>query len=415
LTLIITPVDLSSVSGILFLTAAPIFGMASKYLLAIGKKHIFNPAAIAIFLTGITLGGYASWWIGGNLYMAFFVLVGGFLITRKVQRTDLVATFIIAAIFTEILTSPNTDPLQVLQRTLLHTPLLFFAFIMITEPLTTPPTRPLRVAYGAFVGILFAPAVRFGPIYSTPELALIIGNIYSYILSPKLKEVLILKEKIQIGTDIYDFVFTPRKQMRFQPGQYLEWTLPHRKADDRGNRRYFTIASSPTERDLRLGVRFYDKASSFKKNMLAMAPDQPIVASQLAGDFVLPKDKTKKLVFIAGGIGITPFRSMLKYLIDNNEKRSVTLLYSNRSADEVIYKDVFDEAEQKIGSRTVYILTNNEERISAAKIKTEVPDYKERLFYISGTYSMVTELKKILRELGVPKRHVKTDFFPGFA
>jgi len=415
LALIITPAMPSQGSQISFLVWAAIFAMASKYILEVNKKHLFNPAAFAVALTAILLGQYASWWVGGNLPLLAFVLVGGLLITRKIQRFDLVLSFMIAAIGSIILTELSFSPLETAEKALIHTSLFFFAFIMITEPATTPPTRALRIAYGAFVGILFAPAIHIGGIYSTPELALVVGNIFSYAVSPKKKYILALKEKREVGTDTYDFAFTGAGTMDFKPGQYMEWTLGDVNFDSRGNRRYFTIASSPTEPEVRLGVKFYAPSSNFKKAMLRMEPGQKVVAGQLAGDFTLPHDASKKLAFIAGGIGITPFRSMVKYLSDRGEKRDVILLYSNRTAAEISYKDIFDEAVQTIRMKTIYRTTDTEGRIDGALIKKEIPDYHERMFYISGTHAMVSAFKKTLHELGVHRTQIKTDFFPGFA
>ncbi len=135
------------------------------------------------------------------------------------------------------------------------------------------------------------------------------------------------------------------------------------------------------------------------------------------------RDKRAKLVFIAGGIGITPFRSMVKYLTDRGERRDAILLYSNRTTAEIAYREVFDEAARKIGLRTVYAVTGAEEtpppggykgRIDARLIAQAVPDYRERTFYISGTHAMTAAFHKTLEEMGVPGRRVKTDFFPGF-
>src|SRR5258708_34079548 len=110
----------------------------------------------------------------------------------------------------------------------------------------------------------------------------------------------------------------------------MEWTVGHAHSDTGGNRRYFTLASSPTEKEVHLGVRFYDPSSSFQRAVVELPAGSTIVAGQVAGEFTLPKDPQKKLVFIAGGIGITPFRSMVKYLLDRDEKRAITLFYSNR-------------------------------------------------------------------------------------
>jgi ferredoxin-NADP reductase len=261
-------------------------------------------------------------------------------------------------------------------------------------------------------------------------------------VSPEAKDLFALREKCEVGKGLYDFIFTTEKPVMFTPGQYMEWTLAHKKNDSRGNRRYFTIASSPTEPDLRLGVKFPDRPSSFKKEMLAMRPGDTMIGGQLAGDFTMPRDPKTKLAFLAGGIGITPFRSMIKFLVDHYEKRDVVLLYSNRSADEIAYREVFDEAAKTIGLKTVYSITDthqvpsttNQEprgdqdrsscfenrdsihygRIDADLIRLEIPDFSERILFISGTNVMVADLARTLRELDIPGRNIKTDFFPGF-
>jgi len=426
LTLIITPQSPTTTGFFAFIAWAAIWSMASKYIFAFHKKHIFNPAAFAVALTAFTIHQSASWWVGGNLPMMAFVIVGGLLVIRKIQRFDLALPFFAAAFASIVFTSGSPDAFGTIEKAILHTPIFFFAFIMLSEPLTTPPTRPLRIMYAVFVGLLYAPRVHFGPIYSTPELALLAGNIFSYFVSPKKKYVLPLAQKKEVGAGIYDFAFATSEKMNFMPGQYMEWTIGHRGTDTRGNRRYFTIASSPTEKTLRLGVRFAtDAPSSFKKAMLTLQPGDTIVGGQLAGDFTLPEDKTKKLAFIAGGIGITPFRSMIKYLADSGEKRDAILFYSNRTTAEIAYKDVFDEAELKLGFRTLYAITNDEEtppaknghkgRVDDALIAREIPDYKDRIFYLSGTHTMVTAFEKTLHDMGVSRTQIKIDFFPGFA
>jgi ferredoxin-NADP reductase len=427
LALIITPGMPNNVATVIFLAWAAVLAMASKYVFAIDKKHIFNPAAFAVAVTALAFGQTASWWIGGNVPMMAFVIIGGLLILRKIQRFDLGLTFFVFALASDILTHAAFDPVSTIQKALIHTPLFFFASVMITEPLTTPPTRKWRMIYGAIVGALFSPFVAIAGISSSPELALLVGNIFSYIVSPKGKRVLILQKKEAISKDIFHFTFedkaaTRGKKLSFQPGQYLEWTLSGgnestsgQKADARGNRRYFTIASSPTEDTIQLGVKFYEPSSSFKKQLLAMRPGDTITAGQLAGEFTLPKDPRQKLAFIAGGIGITPFRSMIKDLIDRGEKRDAILFYSNRSADEVAYRDAFDDAKQKINMKTIYPITEGGSRLTADTIKKEIPDYGERVFYISGTHAMTNSFEKILREMGIPRAHIKTDFFPGFA
>lgn len=423
LALIITPFRNTNDLPILFW--APVLAMASKYILVINRKHLFNPVAIAVALTALWLGDSASWWVGTTA-LAPFVLLGGLLIIRKIRREDMIISFVLVAFITEAFFTMihGGSQMKMLQTLVLHSSLLFFACVMLTEPFTTPPTRELRIFYGGIVGFLFSPYTHLGSFYSTPELALVIGNVFSYLVSPKLKLFLHPQEKVHYGTDVIDFIFAPTTgRVDFSPGQYLEWTLPHDDVDSRGNRRYFTLASSPTEDSLHLGVKFYPQGSSFKRALLAMTVKTPIVAGNLAGDFTLPTDTKTKLVFIAGGIGITPFRSMIKYCVDKHEERPIILLYANKVVSEFAYTDVFVQAE-KIGIRTVYTLTDTNEvpkgwegkvgRITPEIIKEEVPDYMERIFYLSGPHAMVSGYEQTLREMGVPPLHIKTDFFPGY-
>jgi len=346
LALIISPPLISNFSaGLPFLILASVWAMAGKFIFAFRKKHIFNPAAFAVALTALTINQSASWW-AGDFYMLPFVALGGILIVKKLLRWNLFLSFFAAAMVSILGFAflRGTDPATIFGKSLFESPLLFFAFIMLTEPITTPPTRFLRVCYGILVGLAFATQVHIGPVYSTPELALLFGNIFSFLASPKGRYVLKLKEKKKIADETYDFLFSAERKMDFKPGQYLEWTLGHRHSDNRGVRRYFTIASSPTEESVRLGIKFYENASTFKKSLGVLEIGREITASQLAGDFILPKNKNRKLAFLAGGIGITPFRSMIKYLLDKNERRDMVLIYANKSAEDIAYNDIWSEA-----------------------------------------------------------------------
>ncbi|NNJ13211.1 oxidoreductase [Chloroflexales bacterium ZM16-3] len=424
LALIITPLE--GYSDLWFLSWAGAIAMASKYLLVIDRKHLFNPAAAAVAITYLTVNESASWWVGNPILLPF-VVVGGLLVVRKIRRGAMVATFLVAVSAATLLLSlpAGEDPLTTLGRTLLYAPIFFFAFVFVTEPLTTPPTRRWQLIYGGLVGLLSAPQVHLGSFYVTPELAIIAGNLLSYLVSPKAKLVLRLKEKIQLAPDIYDFVFQPAGRLAFAPGQYMEWTLGHREPDDRGNRRYFTLASSPSEEELRIGVKFYQQSSSYKQAMLKMQPGSEIVAAQLAGDFTLPTDTTQKCVLIAGGVGITPFRSMIKQLLDTGERRPITLLYSNRAPRDIVYQDVFDRAREELGVKTVYTVTDARKlpanwkgrvgRITPQMIQAEVPDFQRCIFYLSGPPSMVDSFKETLHVLGVRSSQVRTDFFSGLA
>ena len=391
-----------------FLGWAAILAMATKYVLALYKKHIFNPAAIAVVITSLVLGESASWWIG-TLTMLPIVLVGGLLVARKLRQIDMVLLFsatVLVCVCSLALVQGKAI-LVTLNQSLVQGPLFFFAFIMLTEPLTAPPTRVLRRVYAVLTGILFIPQLHVGPVYSTPELALVVGNVYAYIVSPKQRVALKLLKKNRTGPDLVDFIFKPSQKLAFTPGQYMEFTLAHPRPDSRGNRRYFTLASSPTENNVHLGVRFYEHGSSFKRAMQTMDAHTDIVAAQIAGDFTLPADAAQKLVFIAGGIGITPFRSMLKYLLDSRQRRDIILLYANKTANQIMYEDVLNAAAMKLGIKTYYTLTDTAAvprnweglvgRLNEQMLLATVPDYQERTYYISGPPEMVDAYKQVLK------------------
>ena len=423
LALMIDPIH--SLDDLWFLGWAAVLAMSSKYIVAVHQKHIFNPVVFAVFVTYIAVNQSASWWVG-SAAMFPFVLVGGLLVVRKLGRFDLVLSFLFAAFGVTLLfglANPGKI-LSDLQNALLYSPTLFFAFIILTEPLTTPPTRPLRIVYGLMTGALASPQFHIGSWYLTPEIAMLIGNLFSYIVSPKTRVTLMLKEKIRLAPDIYDFIFTSNRRFAFTPGQYMEWTLGHPDTDSRGNRRYFTLASGPAENNIRMGIKFYQKSSTYKKALLRMKTGDEIIAAQIAGDFVLPDDRRQKCVFIAGGVGITPFRSMIRDLLDKHQKRPITLFYTNKRVNEIIYKDVFDRAEQELGIRTIYTVTDQNTvptnwkgkvgRIDPQLIQQAVPDYRQCIFYISGPNSMVESFKGMLQHMKVPAAQIKTDYFPGF-
>lgn len=422
LALIVDPAQSSD--GFLLLGWAAILAMASKYILTLRNTHIFNPAAIAVVATGFALGEQASWWVGTG-GMLPIVLIGGLLLVRKLRDTSMVTAFIAAALVTlSIVTVVLRLSLpHELQQLLVASPLFFFAAIMLTEPVTAPPTRNLKVLYGALVGVLFIPQIHVGALYSTPELALVVGNVAAAALRPKWTVLLQLKKRTKLSPDVFDFAFRPSHALAFTPGQYVEVTLGHSHADSRGNRRYFTLASSPTEDVVRLGVRFSKPGSTYKAALHAMNTGTTIVAGHVGGDFTLPKDPQRKLAFVAGGIGITPFRSMLKYAVDTNQRRDIVLLYANRAIGDIVYRDVLADAQTRIGLKVLYTLTDTKSvprdwmgatgRIDERMIREAVPDYRERIFFLSGPPEMVREHERVLKRLGVSRGHIKTDSFAG--
>jgi ferredoxin-NADP reductase len=336
-------------------------------------------------------------------------------VIRKIWREDLFKTFIAAGFLFAIGLSlyHHLDLARVVKQIALSWPLVFFGSIMLTEPSTVPPKARDQRIYGLITGVLFSMPFSFGPIYSTPELALLIGNIYSFIVSPKFKLVLTLREKKLVSEEVYEFRFVPDRKFNFIPGQYMEWTMGHNKPDIRGNRRYFTIASSPTESEVILATRISEdpkfKTSSFKKELLNINPGKKVFAGNLSGDFLLPKDQNQKIIWIAGGIGVTPMRSQAKYLLDKKEPRDIVFFYSSRNENSFTFKDLFEES-KSIGIKPVYVTTPMTEEF----IKSSVPDFRDRLVYLSGPNAMVENYEKMFVKMGLPQENLVTDYFPGF-
>ena len=101
---------------------------------------------------------------------------------------------------------------------------------------------------------------------------------------------------------------------------------------------------------------------------------------------------------------------MIKYLIDSNQGRDIVLFYANKTANDIVYKDIFDKAQKRFGLKTIYLL----DRLNSEMIKQEVPDYSSRIFYLSGPHGMVEGYKQVLKQMGVGSSRIVTDYFPGY-
>lgn len=425
LTLIIGPMPVNSVSNLWFIVFVAMVAMASKYLAAYRKRHIFNPAAFAVVMSALLLDRGASWWVGYPS-MVWFVLAGGLIMTYKIKRWHLVISFL-AAYFGLLLASTiNSGGIQLsfVRDILMFSPILFFSFVMLVEPLTAPQGKKLRICYAIVIAVIFflfqwyLPQISFGF-----ELSLLAANLGFRAVADNPRLVLRLRERRKVAANTEMFVFESEKQLIFKAGQFLEWTLAHPHPDSRGIRRYFTIASSPTEPEIILVTKFAPQSSSFKKALQVFKPGDEVVVSNREGEFTMPSKTGQSLVFIAGGIGITPFRSMIKYLLDTNLKDfKISLLYSNKTEQDIAFRDLFDEARRRLGIKIVYTLTENTSDqwpgrkgfIDEVMIKEEITDWRSAIFYVSGPEPMVKTFEKMLAGMGVRRRYIKRDYFPGY-
>ena len=211
---------------------------------------------------------------------------------------------------------------------------------------------------------------------------------------------------------VESFIFKPQEPLVWKAGQFLHYVLNREATDDRGSDRWFTIASAPCEEHVMLTTRFDSKRSStFKKTLKVLKPGGTIEVSDLDGDLIV-SDTRKEYVFIAGGIGITPFRSILKQAEHDGEKLRVQLIYANRQTVAAYQKEFEAMARRNRNLKIHYLF--NPQRVDKQTIKELVPDLKKPLFYVSGPEPMVEAIGKMLQQIGIPKKRIKQDWFPGY-
>lgn len=390
-----------------------VLASAVKYLLLHRKSHIVNPAAAAAVFVTLLKVLPITWWIGSPTMLPF-VIIFGVLVLRKTRRFELFMTFAGAALVLGALVGilHSQSVIETWRLAILSGPLVFMGTIMLTEPTTLPAGRQNLWLYGLLVGCLYSAQLRLGLLSTSPHMVLIVGNIAALAMTPKQGLRVQLKKITRLAPNIYDIAFeVPKgKQLQFKAGQYIEWTLPSENStDDRGNRRTFTIASAPTQKDLHLGIKTYVPSSTYKAALIAMKPGDVMQVAHVGGSFTLPDDPAEKLLFVAGGIGITPFVSMVQYLTDINQKRDIILFYSVRNTADAVYLEVFKNA-RKLGIKLII----ETDFISASVLKKAVPDAASRKCYISGPDAMVHACQHTLSTLGVSHNRIHTDLFAGY-
>lgn len=400
----------SNPKQLVFYALASGIAISSKYILAIHHKLLFNPAALAAVILGATGLLPAIWWVGSPAILpltALFALI----LLRKIHRYEIFFIFLFAALAVTILLSNlnHVATLMALKTALISSPLVFVGSVMVTEPITLPSTKNRQQLYALLVGLIIMSQLHYSLFYATPEIALIIGNIASYIVSYKRSLTVRLVSRTQLTSQLYIFKFEADHPLKFIPGQYAQWTLKTAHWDRRGNRRSFSIASAPGDKIIELAMRIpKDKPSSFKRNLLAMPKGGKLQVAQPSGDFVLPKNPQVKLAFMAGGVGITPFASMVKTLNDKIEHRDIVLIYSVSNTKELAFNKSWQQA-TKLGLNLIPLT----ERIDQTKLSSLVPDLAERLIYLSGPPGFVNSYKAMIKNITKHPK-IKTDYFSGY-
>jgi ferredoxin-NADP reductase len=232
-----------------------------------------------------------------------------------------------------------------------------------------------------------------------------------------------LKEKTEVakGTLLVTFDLLG-KEVDFKPGQYFYVTLPDvGHQDDKGLRRHITVVTSPNEQGI-LGFATRMRDSAFKRSLRELPVGAEVEVEQPKGDFGLPDDTSRPLVFVAGGIGITVFRSMLLYVHQEQLPYRVTLIYSNRDRESTAFLDELRELEQEIPDlRVVLTMTQDPawegetRKIDAQLFKDYLDhDLNEYTFLVAGPPEMAEAVEKALEKAGVDEKQVIVERYSGY-
>jgi ferredoxin-NADP reductase len=210
---------------------------------------------------------------------------------------------------------------------------------------------------------------------------------------------------------------------QFTAGQWCFLSVsPAGHEDDRGLRRPLSIASSPLEKELIFATKLGD--SAMKRTMAEMSPGTPVSLGQPMGTMTLPKETATPLVFLAGGIGITPFRSMCLYAAGAKTDHAITLFYSSKTPEETAFLDDLQRVGKEYNPVSVVItMTRAPEdpkawngprgRLSADTIKARCPVWDKASYYIAGPPAMADTMKETLTTLDIPADRIKIELFAG--
>ncbi len=228
------------------------------------------------------------------------------------------------------------------------------------------------------------------------------------------------KKEIAKGTLLVDFDIS-KNEIDFIPGQYFFITLinpPY--TDEKGNQRHFSIVNSPNEKGiLTMATRIRD--SAFKRSLFEIPVGTEVEIGIIGGSFILHDDKSRPITFITGGIGITPFISMLRYVSEENLDYKITLLYSNRDRESTAFLEELENmAKNNPKFKLILTMTDDSEwqgekrRIDGQFIEEYISEPKSCFYLIAGPPAMVKEMNDILSEVGVKEEDIRAEDFSGY-
>jgi ferredoxin-NADP reductase len=232
-----------------------------------------------------------------------------------------------------------------------------------------------------------------------------------------------IKEKREVAERTLLVLFDLQgEEVDFRPGQYFWVELLNAPYDDeRGVRRHITVVTSPTERGI-LGLCTRLRDSAFKRSLQALPEGSEVDVEQPKGEFVLPEETDRPYVFVAGGIGITPFRSMLRYINDQGLSHRVTLVYSNRNRAGAPFLDELGELERSNPNLSVVLTMTQDpgwegetrhvdESMLRDQLDEELDSYT---YFVAGPPAMAESVGEMLRSADVPEEQVRVGKFSGY-
>lgn len=226
-------------------------------------------------------------------------------------------------------------------------------------------------------------------------------------------------ETRQETTDVKSIKLEKPSNFNFKPGQFITMKLEALN-DERGSIRSLSIASSPTENFLMFTTRI--SQTGFKQRFNSLKPGDKATIMGPFGNFTLQDDFSKPAVFLAGGIGITPFRSMIKYACDEKLAVKIALIYSNRSFEQIAYYKEFEEWQKKNQNFIVEnTLTDSQPanwaggigRITQDTIM-ETSEAGKSVYYVCGPPGFVAGMESVLKDIGVEESLIKVERFEGY-
>lgn len=220
---------------------------------------------------------------------------------------------------------------------------------------------------------------------------------------------------IRIEThDVKTFVLRLGKKLDFVPGQYCMVSMPANEPFKKESRP-FTFSNSPDDEDIELTVK---RTGTFTEAMHNLRAGDALLVKGPLGEKLNFDDSVKDdVVFLAGGSGITPFISAIRFAVSRNLPNQITLLYSNKTVDDIIYKDELEKLSKRENLTVINSLSNDipqgwegsRGRIDRDMILSHVNQLNEKLWYVCGPPPMVEQLKKVLQEIGVPDDNLRIE------